>query len=671
MPGPLVVVVTTGVEEYHTRILRGVHDVLSARGVSVVAVSSVACARDPSNETLPCSVVDLIRHSSCCGVIATKGVIPGEELALLGLLTELALPSVLVGLDVPGAASVRIDNTAGMRALMAHLLDECEVGRPVLVRGLAGHPDSTERECVFREELARRGIAVDEDLVVDGDFWHDRTYRAVRALLRDGAEPDAVVALNDLSAVGALRALTGAGRRVPEQVVVTGFDNERVSEVTWPGITTVDQDLEGQGAAAGTLLLRQLDGGPVEERVVLPSRLVLRGSTCGTHGTAERLEAAVTMSALTQSRLAGQDAILGTNRALLRCRSLGQVVDALAERLDHLGLGRCFLAIQDRLLDGGDIHAAPGGPVRLVLDFRGGRAHPPPSEPFPSHRLLPDALRGELGTGVLAVQALTAGDAEFGYVLFEQTGGQMTVSEMLHTDLSRTLEAIFGTLQLREHAAGLQQVIARRTDELKAEVDTRRRAQQDLQLANLELQRANDELRRSLMLDGLTRIANRSAFERHLDHHWRAQRDTGDELALLMVDVDLFKAYNDYYGHVRGDETLCTFAALLQQSVCDPSDLACRYGGEEFALVLPRSGHAAARAVAARFRALLAEAGIRHAASPVAGVVTASIGVAVATARPGTGPEWVVEAADRALYRAKALGRDRVAVDGVGEPLLP
>jgi diguanylate cyclase (GGDEF)-like protein len=135
-----------------------------------------------------------------------------------------------------------------------------------------------------------------------------------------------------------------------------------------------------------------------------------------------------------------------------------------------------------------------------------------------------------------------------------------------------------------------------------------------------------------------------------------------------MVDVDLFKAYNDRYGHLLGDEALRTVAGCLEQAVRDPEDLACRYGGEEFAVVLPRRGMQGAVAVAVRFRGLLAEAGIVHEASTVSSVVTASIGIAVAVASERMEPAVLVEAADRALYRAKALGRDRVVVASPTSP---
>ena len=341
------------------------------------------------------------------------------------------------------------------------------------------------------------------------------------------------------------------------------------------------------------------------------------------------------MNRAIQGHVAARDAVLGLNRVMNRCRSMDRVATALASRLDNLGIRRCFLAVYESV--GSEIPVT-GERARLILDYRDGKTTPVDDEVFPTHQLLPEPLRTELQQGMIVLQPLSGLDRDLGYVLYEQVRGVTRVAEALRHDLSRTLDSVASTQSLEDHAATLEALVAQRTQELK---------------------RANAELQRSLMVDGLTRIANRIAFERHLEAQWKEL--DGRELALLILDVDLFKAYNDRYGHVHGDEALKIVASCLQESARHPGDLATRYGGEEFAVVLPDSGVEAASAVATRFRALLAEAAIPHSASSVAPVVTASIGIAVARVRPGLSLAVVVNAADQALYRAKALGRNRIA----------
>jgi diguanylate cyclase (GGDEF)-like protein len=209
---------------------------------------------------------------------------------------------------------------------------------------------------------------------------------------------------------------------------------------------------------------------------------------------------------------------------------------------------------------------------------------------------------------------------------------------------------VLSTKELQDHAEHLERLVAQRTR---------------------ELERANAELRDSLMHDGLTRIANRMAFQEHLERCCGRPSQGAGELALLMVDVDMFKAFNDHYGHLRGDETLRIVASCLERAVREPEDLACRYGGEEFAVVLPGTGIRGATAVAKRFRELLAEAAVPHAASSVAPVVTASVGIAVTRAGMNSDHDGVIGAADHALYRAKNLGRDRIVIASSGDAAIP
>jgi diguanylate cyclase (GGDEF)-like protein len=630
------VAVVTGLDEYQLRLLRGMAPVFDAHRTPLVVHANDPFAPGVSSPLL----ARLLRHGDPAGVITSAANAATEERELLRLLLTLDKPLVRIGADLPDATWVHGDNISGMRSLMGHLLDERGVRRIVLVQGIPHQIDAVERERVFRHEMERRGLPVDEGLVVCGGFSHDQAYTVVRDLLARDRDLDAVVALNDMSAVGALGALSDAGLRVPEEVLVTGFDNDQIA-VHWPGLTTVDQRLEEQGRIAAEALVAQMAGAAPRGEVVVPSRLVVRGSTAprGCPVT-EELCSAIDMAKAAQCQLAAQDAVLGVNRVLTRCRTLDEVARARATRLDRMGVRRCYLATVDGMFEDGG-HVGSLDRVRLALAYTESGVRYAVGGAYSPTRLLPECLDHELARGMLVLQPLTMIDRELGYVLFEPAAGMTTVAEVLRMDLCRTLDGVASTQELRDHAVTLERLVARRTAELES---------------------ANVELQRSVLLDGLTRIANRVALGPHLERYWQELVDSGDELAVLMVDVDLFKPFNDRYGHLVGDEALRTVARALQGAVRDGRDLACRYGGEEFALVLPEAGRAEAVAVAERFRALLAEAAVPHQASSVSSVVTASVGVAVARAASAAGPFVVVEAADRALYRAKALGRDRIAV---------
>jgi diguanylate cyclase (GGDEF)-like protein len=182
------------------------------------------------------------------------------------------------------------------------------------------------------------------------------------------------------------------------------------------------------------------------------------------------------------------------------------------------------------------------------------------------------------------------------------------------------------------------------------------RAQRRQLLAAVEEKtRALERLART---DPLTGLPNRRAFDPQLDAAWAA--DAAAPLALLALDIDYFKPYNDHAGHPAGDRCLVQVARVLQRCARHPSDLVARIGGEEFAVLLPDTSREAARLVAERIRDELAAVAIAHPASPLGGRVTVSIGLA--TRQPGmASADALTAAADEALYAAKRGGRDRVA----------
>lgn len=177
------------------------------------------------------------------------------------------------------------------------------------------------------------------------------------------------------------------------------------------------------------------------------------------------------------------------------------------------------------------------------------------------------------------------------------------------------------------------------------------------------LKRQTDLLRRLAEIDGLTGLANRRVFDRTLNAEWRRATREEEPLALLMIDVDYFKRFNDHYGHQQGDDCLKSVAAVLRRHALRSGDLAARYGGEEFALVLPNTAVDGAVHVAQAILDHVRARGMEHADSAVANHVTVSIGVASRVPTVQTEPRTLIVAADAALYAAKQSGRDRYAID--------
>lgn len=174
-----------------------------------------------------------------------------------------------------------------------------------------------------------------------------------------------------------------------------------------------------------------------------------------------------------------------------------------------------------------------------------------------------------------------------------------------------------------------------------------------------ELAAANQELLRLSVLDGLTGIANRRSFDQYLEREWKGAMRRKKRLVLLLADIDFFKAYNDTYGHLFGDDCLKTVATAIRSRVKRATDMVARYGGEEFAVVLPSADETGAMIIAEDIRKYIEDLAIEHKSAP-GGRLTISLGVAAVVPRPGQSEQDLLTLADNALYAAKRAGRNRV-----------
>lgn len=189
--------------------------------------------------------------------------------------------------------------------------------------------------------------------------------------------------------------------------------------------------------------------------------------------------------------------------------------------------------------------------------------------------------------------------------------------------------------------------------------------------SQLLLKLQGDMLRQIASLDGLTGVANRRRFEEMLQAAWRTGLREHAPCALLMIDIDYFKKYNDHYGHPAGDACLREVAQALASCMSRPYDLIARYGGEEFVALLPGTDADGAAEIARRMLEAIAHLDREHAASPVSMHVTVSIGGASCVPLRKEGAMQLVERADAQLYIAKRGGRARLSVESDIEIDLP
>jgi diguanylate cyclase (GGDEF)-like protein len=177
----------------------------------------------------------------------------------------------------------------------------------------------------------------------------------------------------------------------------------------------------------------------------------------------------------------------------------------------------------------------------------------------------------------------------------------------------------------------------------------------------MELKKQNFKLENLSFSDGLTGISNRRNFDQYIEATWKSCLRKGEPLSLIMGDIDYFKAFNDNYGHLKGDECLIRVAKTMALSLKRPMDLAARYGGEEFAVILPDTDSEGGVKVAEEIRKNIQGLGLPHAFSKASPYVTLSLGVATIVPQSTNKIEELINSADEALYKAKAKGRNCVS----------
>ncbi|WLQ15111.1 GGDEF domain-containing protein [Hahella aquimaris] len=195
----------------------------------------------------------------------------------------------------------------------------------------------------------------------------------------------------------------------------------------------------------------------------------------------------------------------------------------------------------------------------------------------------------------------------------------------------------------------------------RVEYETRKNFLQQLLLLyeQEELRAAHAELERLSLMDSLTQVANRRHFNRSLEAEWNRCLRDDKSLALLMVDVDFFKAYNDAYGHQRGDDCLINVADCLTQTSRRAADLVARYGGEEFAVILPHADQTSAQRVAEQIVRQIYELNMENEGSPELKRLTVSVGFSALAPSQDDSPNTLISQADSALYMAKRKGKNR------------
>ncbi|MDJ0599404.1 MAG: diguanylate cyclase [Crocosphaera sp.] len=212
----------------------------------------------------------------------------------------------------------------------------------------------------------------------------------------------------------------------------------------------------------------------------------------------------------------------------------------------------------------------------------------------------------------------------------------------------------------------LHHQLEQHNQQLRQEIEQRKKIEQELRFSKLALKKANEKLNTLSIIDSMTGIPNRRRFDEYLLQEWKRLARDNQPLSLILCDIDFFKNYNDTYGHIAGDNCLNKVAQALKTVVNRSSDLVARFGGEEFAIILPDTNEKGVKAIAKNVNIAIQNLKIPHAQSNVSNYVTISVGGSTQIPEHKQTPQNLIHQADMALYLAKQQGRNCFATQNIG-----
>lgn len=713
---PNVAILTDWIGPFQKTVLTALQDTLNAAGISTLTYVGRELHHPHPVYGNSNHIYSLIRPENHLGVFvltSTLGNHSTDEELMAFLKPFEHLPVVGFGRSLPGIPGVRLSNARGMEELMEHLILNRGFQKFVFMQGTQDHPESIERERVFRAALQRHGLSFDENHCISGGFYPPTARRSMMEFLKTEAHDfECVVCASDDMALAVMGVLEEQGLRVPQDVAVVGFDDIEMGQYASSPLTSVRQPTAEMGRAAAHMLLEMMQGRHVQD-MLMPSHLVVRESCGSGLGFRNPLQAQPGLdpedllfeafqtdlkgkpgsflplwrSTLEKVRIAAelehhQDLLMGWSdhlmpttphqqREILRLglqasqlvserllrletrHTVGQLqfvrhlshvgtsmgghdtLEGLLEEFKHslpsIGLSHFMLVLYESF----GRHPGEWMKVHLSSTGTGQEGEVLHSRDLPGHLLQAGmALNWQ-------VHPIYVNDEHYGCFMMVEPPDWGGDEELLRYLVTRSIHHMVKTQALIQHSEDLELQVKERTR---------------------QLQEANQELRRSLLLDGLTRVYNRSAFDDYLSRTWKDHQRSGQCLSLIMCDVDFFKKYNDAWGHLKGDDCLRAVSQALSQAAYRPGDMVARYGGEEFVVVLPETGAEGAKRVAERIQEAVADLRIPHPGSEVSAFVTLSMGIKSHVPLQGEEPTQMVHEADQGLYRSKRFRRNCITV---------
>ena len=569
------------------------------------------------------NIYRLIRFSRFDGAILLTNTISdaAERQRVLERVRESGIPAaILDDRNAEGFYQIRIHNRQAMRQITEHIILRHGAKRLCFLAGTPGNPEADLRKQAFLDVMAEHRLPVSEEDIFSGEFRPAGGAKAAETLLRSGKPlPDAIIAANDAMALEAIRTLEQNGIRIPEDILVTGFDNTLFAQYHCPALTTVSRPLFDAGYQACSTVLRVLNGETCEKTVYMDAAPVFRES-CGCRDLAEEDIGRYKREAyeLLNSSRAGAALLNRMTYALSGAEDEDTLLRAVSSSfIEALHCEICSVCLCPERLLAYETDAEPeadsdfsGYPETMTASLIWDRGTVSSLASFPTAEMYPVMPEG--GGNISYFLPLHSRGHCLGYYIITNSDFPLR-SALFHS-------LIMNISQSAEHVQKL-----------------------------LSLNHTVRRLDRLYVIDPLCGIYNRNGFVRQADRMFRQCMEKGDTIMIAFIDMDGLKYINDTFGHDEGDFALQQLASVIRDTCADGS-VCARFGGDEFIVAASGVTEDAGNRLEAGFKHHLAEIN-RNLGKPY--TLSASIGAFVTDAAENMNLFSLIAQADQMMYEQK------------------
>lgn len=583
-------------------------------------------------------LMELMEHLDCAAVIVMGETIKSDIMVdfIKKTVKVMGVPAFALERHIDGLINISQEFGEGFKNIVKHVVEHHGCRKVDMIAGIKDNEFSEDRIRAYKEVLEENGIPFEEKRLKYGEFWDIPARNATRQFLEESGVPDAIVCANDSMAIACCATLREEGLRVPEDVLVTGFDGIGSGKINYPSISTVEPDNESEILLIFDIVEKLEKGEPVDTDSTYHVHYrvkVNQSCGCGKNDDKQTID---TLGSLAMSLNDRKWHMMALNKLLLYSNEMKRLSDMTPFLADCVGLwsqNLYFVAIYEQFVagsdnDGSTVAYVPEDSCVTMMRFQDFKNIEDPT-PFKEEIIMPDMkeiFRKDKNYDMLMVRLVQTQSALYGYVL----EGFRNVDERC---LRRCEE--FGLFLSTAISAVLKN--------------------RKLIQLNDKLRLINKEMERVSVLDYLTELYNRRGFYDELYKLVNSPDNNGKYLTFFSIDMDGLKQINDTYGHNEGDFALKTLAAAIKNFAVR-NGICARYGGDEFvsAIITEQETAFTADIVRQRFDATFKKSK-ELAAKPF--VISASVGGRCGLINEDLNLEELMRLADEEMYKDKMARR--------------